>query len=258
MSREEKTLEIMYGREDLSQIPIFQGGFINFGYWSHLPERPTQAERIEASRELYRHIFSLLSLTGEEAVLEVGSGRGLGCALLREQHRGSIIGLDVTPEQIERARAANPQITFVQGAAESMPFPDAHFQALYSVEAAQHFLSFPAFCKEAARVLAPGGKLALTTFFSEDDSVLPKLKKMILTVRKQIDRIIPLNEALTALNDAGFDSIQVERIGEKVWEGFDRWMEQNGRSETWGRNWRKAYQSQLLDYFTLSAEIPKN
>lgn len=254
MSRDEKNLTTMYGDEDLSLSPLFQGGFINFGYWEKLSPSLTPEERLKASQALYHQIFKRLDLKNHETVLEVGCGRGLGCQLLKAQHSGKVVGIDVTPAQIERARSLNLGIEFVESSAEALAFASGSFDAIYSVEAAQHFLSFEAFAKEAHRVLAACGKLVVTTFFAEDASTIAPLEKLIPTIGQKIDRVIPLDNAVNALNQAGFEAVQIERIGEWVWEGFDRWMAQRVSTETWGRHWKTAYQNQWLDYFILCCE----
>lgn len=257
MGRDEKTLGMMYGAEDLSLAPVFQGGFINFGLWNSLPEPMTEAHRVESSKDLYRRVFSALEFSPSEIALDVGCGRGLGCDLLKkEYHVAQITGLDVTPEQVERAYKTHPDLEFVLGAAEALPFADASFTRIFSVEAAQHFLSLPTFLTEAFRVLKKSGRLGITTFFAEDEKSLAPLAELFPTVRNGIDRIIPLPLVAVELASAGFEAVQIERIGENVWEGFDRWVAQTEQASGWARNWAKAYKSQLLDYFVITAEKP--
>lgn len=48
-----------YGPADLSAVPVFAGGFINFGYWQSVDlERPlSQGDRVRSEQDLYRHVL---------------------------------------------------------------------------------------------------------------------------------------------------------------------------------------------------------
>lgn len=257
MARDEKDLSVMYGREDLGASPLFQGGFINYGYWPEVIDRPTAADRAEASRRLYEQALDRLALAGGEALLEVGSGRGFGARLALERHRLSrVTGVDATPEQVERARrfqADAPEgLRFLVGMAEDLPVEAARTDAVLSVEAAQHFLSFRAFAMEAHRVLKDSGRLVVTTFFATGPGAPERLALRIPTIAKGIDRVIPIDSAIGDLRDAGFSDVKVESIGRYVWEAFDRWIELTGASD-WGREWFRVFRAGEIDYFMLTA-----
>ena len=233
MGRVERNIEITYGSKDLARNPAFQGGWINFGYWKGLLKAgkvSSRQDRIGASQSLYRCLWRRLPITDDDEVLEVGCGRGLGCALaLLRFHPKRITGLDFSQDQVKRARAINrrllesgPCLSFVQGRADRMPFKDGDFSRLYSVEAAQHFGSVAKFANESWRVLKPNGQIALTTFFAADSSALAPLEAMLPTIRKRIDRIIPIGDCLNAFRRAGFQNIACASIGKHVFEGFDR------------------------------------
>ena len=107
MGRDEKSLEAMYGEEDLSQHPMFQGGFINFGYWKGLQKPWDSEKRARSSAQLYELAFGGLKLGSNDAVLEVGCGRGLGLKALRERFpEANLVGVDGSPAQVDRCRAS--------------------------------------------------------------------------------------------------------------------------------------------------------
>ncbi len=264
MSRQEKSLEAMYGAEDLGASSLFAGGFINFGWWEAVPAGSISVEtRAESSRALYRRVWEKAGIGGASKVVEVGCGRGLGCALLsRERGPASVVGIDASPEQVARALALNVdalregRLAFVRGAAETLPLPDVSCDALVSVEAAQHFASFPSFAAEAARVLAPGGRLAIATFFAASPEALDALRPLLPTIEQDIDRVIPVGDAIRALKAAGLSDASSESLGARVWEGWDRWIAQTEHADGWGRNWLKAWRAGLLDYHLLTAHRP--
>ncbi|MGI5346983.1 class I SAM-dependent methyltransferase [Streptomyces sp. CA-250714] len=260
-------VQAVYGPEDLSSVPAFSGGFINFGYWEGIPlDRPLTAEdRVRSERALYRRV--LRTLPGGSRAVEVGCGLGLGGTLALEEFGfESVTGMDIHPEQLERARRANARILaraperlrFVPGAAERMPFPDGEFEALYTVEAAQHFADLAAFARESARVLRPGGQLAVTSFFLPDgaDGAAEALAARLDSFADGLDLAHPLGTLLAALRDAGLTDVRAESIGAHVWPGFDHYLSGVDLPVTWPRNFLTAYHDGLLDYYVVTARHP--
>ncbi len=101
----------------------------------------------------------------EDTVLDVATGTGF-TALAFAPHVHSVIGLDVSPGMLAQARQkAEAQglanVTFQEGQAEHLPFPDASFDLVTCRIAPHHFLSVPQFLRETARVLRPGGRFLL-------------------------------------------------------------------------------------------------
>src|SRR5688500_4225290 len=133
----------VYGVGDLAALPVFAGGFINFGYWAGIPldGELTVEQRIASQQALYDLVVAALGIGPGDRVLEAGSGRGLGARRVLSRGPALVRGVDLVPEQVARAAEANddPRVAFVQGAADDLPFPGGSFDALLSVEAAQHF-----------------------------------------------------------------------------------------------------------------------
>ncbi len=258
-----------YGPADLSSVPVFAGGFINFGYWRSvdLAGPVSVDDRVRSQQDLYRHVLdSLGPLTGRR-LLEVGCGLGVGCALaLREYDPAHLTGMDIHPQQLDRAHRANaalldaspPRLRFVRGAAEDMPFADAEFDRVHSVEAAQHFDDLAAFARETARVLAPGGRVAVTSFFTPDDDPrhAARLAELLQTYADGLDVARSVTDLAEAFTRAGLTDARTASIGPEVWEGWDRWLSDQWEPGTWPRNFLKAYQEGALDYYVVTATRP--
>lgn len=263
--REERSIAEMYDRDDLSACSLFAGNFINFGFW----EQPVKAgvisvaQRIESEKNLYRFVIKKLEVVKEDKLLEVACGQGVGSALtMTEFHIKEMHGIDFSKAQISRAKKVNSEIIqknvskifFQEGAAENIPYMSNSFEKLFSIEAAQHFESLEKFAKEANRVLKPGGRLAVASFFGTSDKSHDALSTMIQTIKDGIDKAIPIYKLEEILKKNGFKNIKVESIGKNVWHGFDQWTAQGDLRDSWTRNWYKGYQKGLIDYYLITAE----
>ncbi|MEU8774278.1 methyltransferase domain-containing protein [Streptomyces sp. NPDC048606] len=263
-----------YGPADLSAVPVFAGGFINFGYWrpADLEGPVTVADRVRSQQDLYRHVLDTAGQVVEGGeLLEVGCGLAVGCALaLREYAPARITGMDIHPSQLERARraraedrdpadpdAADPdRLRLVLGAAERMPFEDGGFDAVYSVEAAQHFDDLAAFAAQTARVLRPGGRAVVTSFFAPDPGAAPRLATLLDTFAKGLDIARPPTELTAAFDRSGLTDVRCESIGASVWPGWDHWLSAQWEPGTWPRNFLRAWREGLLDYYVITATRP--
>ncbi|MFC5722343.1 class I SAM-dependent methyltransferase [Streptomyces gamaensis] len=258
-----------YGPDDLSSTPGFAGGFINFGHWQGIDlDRPlTEEDRIRSQRAMYRHVLGSLAPAVGLSALEVGCGLGMGCAAALEEYGfGRVTGMDIHPQQLERARRAQSRLLadsperlrFVHGAAEKMPFDDAGFDRVYSVEAAQHFRDLDAFARETARVLRPGGRAVVTSFFvpDADPARTGQLADLLDSFARGLDVAHSVPELTGSLERSGLTGIRVTAIGASVWPGWDRWLSARWEPGTWPRNFLRAYHEGLLDYYTVTADRP--
>lgn len=107
-------------------------------------------------------------------VLDVACGPGyaaVGAAL----RGGCATGLDFSSAMIAIARAENPEVTFIEGDAEALPFNDASFDAVVANFGIHHVPRPGIALAEAHRVLRPGGRLALTTWAEPASNIAWKL-----------------------------------------------------------------------------------
>jgi SAM-dependent methyltransferase len=100
-------------------------------------------------------------------VLDVACGTGN--AALPLARRGAIVtGVDIAPNLLiqarDRAAAENLAITFDEGDAEQLPYPDASFDAAVTMFGAMFAPRPPLVASELARVLRPGGLLAMANW----------------------------------------------------------------------------------------------
>ncbi|MFE3886857.1 class I SAM-dependent methyltransferase [Streptomyces lydicus] len=153
-----------------------------------------------------------------------------------------------------RPSDASGRLTFLLGAAERIPLPDGGVDCLFSVEAAQHFRDPAGFAREAARVLRPGGRPALTTFFARTPAAARTLPTVLPPYADGLDVPHVVDEVAATLTAAGLGEVQVRSVGDGVWTSYDRYMAQQPElRDEWPRRYLTAYETGLLDYYLLTA-----
>jgi ubiquinone/menaquinone biosynthesis C-methylase UbiE len=116
---------------------------------------------------IHQRLLEYVQLSETPTVLDLGCGTGRLLRRLATQFstlQGT--GLDLSAEMLHQAQQGNncPRLTFVQGNAETLPFAETQFEAVFSTFSFLHYLHPEEVFSEVSRVLKSGGRFYLVDF----------------------------------------------------------------------------------------------
>ncbi len=202
--------------------------YINYGYWAD-----GCASLDEASAALAGRVADAAGFGPDDVVLDVGFGYGdQDFAWLRDYRLGRIHGLNITPRQVEAARAraeregVSDRVRFEVGSATAIPYPEGSFDRVVALECAHHFYPRDRFLAEAYRVLKPGGTFAATDVVPIGPHVSRTgMKSVPLTwVEATVDEAnwYTREEYERRLVAIGYTDVKLESIRDRVLEPWRR------------------------------------
>lgn len=192
LSDEEISRRIGYSQEEMSSVP--EGANLGLGCGNPV---------------------AMASLKKGETVLDLGSGAGFDCFLAAKRvgKNGSVIGVDMTPEMIEKAernakKGNYTNVEFKLGEIEKLPVDDSSVDVIISNCVINLSPDKKAVFKEAFRVLNPGGRLMVS------DLVLLKplpdfVKNSVKAYVGCVAGAIMKNEYTKAIETAGFQEVKI-------------------------------------------------
>ncbi len=159
---------------------------------------------------------TIAALEPGETVLDLGSGAGFDCFLASKRvgRTGRVIGVDMTPEMVTKARenARRVEATNVEfrlGEIEHLPVSDGSVNVVMSNCVINLSPDKSAVFREAFRVLAPGGRLAISDVVAVKD-MPPSLAENLQALTGCVAGAVKVGVLRALLSDAGFESIEIE------------------------------------------------
>jgi arsenite methyltransferase len=180
---------------------------------------------------------TLASLQPGQVVVDLGSGGGIDCFLAAKKvgPTGRVIGVDMTPAMLEKARANRAKVgmdnvEFRLGEIEHLPVADSSVDVIISNCVINLSPDKPQVFREAFRVLKPGGKLAVSDIVT--DGPLPDaIKQSLSSWAGCVAGALDVKDYLAAIQEAGFTDAEltpvylpreaVEEAAKQIGEGID-------------------------------------
>lgn len=243
-----------------------RGKLGNYGYWRDfdLSETVSDEEHANSQKNLYRLALNGLHIGPRDNLLEIGCGNGYGTSLALEEYGPSEAhGIDLLPIQVARSRAYNldvmrayrGRLIYRPGSATQIPYEENKFDKFISIEVIPHFPSLELFVEEVKRVARRPARLAVACFFGPNADFNVEEWDDILPWPKGIHYGYSLPAFEKVLSEENLTNIENLSIGKDVFPGMHKWICQNGGKDTAFENSLIAYESGLMDYYLVTADL---
>ena len=176
---------------------------------------------------------ALASLEAGETVVDLGSGGGFDCFLAARQvgETGRVIGIDMTPDMLSKARANAEKIQaekveFRLGEIEHLPVADNSADIIMSNCVINLSPDKPGVYRDAYRILKPGGRLAISDIIATRP--LPEeIQQNLALVSACVGGAATMDDTRDMLAQAGFENIKITPKDESramisEWTGGDK------------------------------------
>lgn len=158
-------------RKDGGATGLLWENQVHWGYWEDpKAAKKTRADYIAAMEQMNTVLLHAAKVSDMQTLLDAGCGFGGTIQQINAAHTNmNITGLNIDPRQLAAAEEQTTpmngnEIDWVEADACRLPFENNTFDRVLAVECIFHFPSREQFLAEAARVLKPGGYLAVSDF----------------------------------------------------------------------------------------------
>jgi ubiquinone/menaquinone biosynthesis C-methylase UbiE len=206
-------------------VPAKEWQFMNYGYNPTANDPPLvlgEDKKMQRySTQMYHYLAIKTTIEGKE-ILEVGSGRGGGAFYIAKNlNPKKYIGMDLAQNAVDLANKTHvlPNLSYIQGSAESIPLSDNSVDVVINVESCHAYGDVPKFLSEVKRTLRPGGYFLMVDFRNtqENMAILKKeLRESQMELLTEEDISPNVVQAIEAEDQA--KRAQIEAFVPKKWQ----------------------------------------
>ena len=196
------------------------GEHLHHGYWIRGDESKETAQV-----QLVEHLAEAAALPFHLVVLDVGCGFGASSIYLARERKAQVTGISISPLQVQMAREAADRAgvaaSFFCMDAEAMSF-DRRFDVVWSIESISHYQDVPHFFASAAKLLQPGGVIAITDWFKRKSAPARKHERLFRKIEDgMLVKLHTMQDYQSYLAAVGMKVIRTEVLNEycaKTWD----------------------------------------
>lgn len=182
---------------------------VEFNEWA----RAGRGESMEQGhRPVGEQALTKMAVGPQASVLDVGCGSGWATRLLSQQAtEGFVVGVDISDEMVELARASSSSLSNVKfqvASAEQLPFADGQFTHAFSMESLYYYTNIPAALTEIHRVLLKAGVFAtVIDLFEENKASHQWIEQLKVPVQ-----LLSTQQYRSLFEAAGFVNVRDNRL----------------------------------------------
>jgi ubiquinone/menaquinone biosynthesis C-methylase UbiE len=165
-----------------------------------------------------------VKLSAGDRVLDIACGTGVVARAARQRLGDAIqvVGIDLSPDMLAVARAVAPGIDWREGSAGALPLRDGEqFDVVVCQQGLQFFPDKPAAAAQIRRALTSGGRLAVTTWRSDEE--IPFFRELRRIAECHLGAIADQRHSFgdaasleALLRSAGFDDVRSRTISRTI------------------------------------------
>jgi tocopherol O-methyltransferase len=200
----------------------FWGEHIHHGYWE------ADETSVGAQIQLITRLAERAAVPSGARVLDVGCGFGGSSRWLARHRDCQVTGITISPVQVKRAtkraRAEGlaDRARFLIHDANHLDFPAASFDVVWIIECSEHLEDKERFIDACARILKPGGRIALCAWLDADTGRREDAQLVEEVCRGMLCPSLASAANYTAcMQKAGFEDVVFEDITRRVEKTWD-------------------------------------
>jgi demethylmenaquinone methyltransferase/2-methoxy-6-polyprenyl-1,4-benzoquinol methylase len=170
-----------------------------------------------------------LGISAGDRVLDIAAGTGTSSAALARA-RARVTALDFSPGMVSVGRERHPEIEFVEGDAQQLPFDDASFDAVTISFGLRNVNDPHQALAEMRRVLVPGGRLVICEFTTPPNGLVREAYAFYL------NKVMPSIAALASSNPTAYTYLMQSIVDWPTQGVLSGWIRDAGFGEVKYRN----------------------